>query len=435
MNLRSKLLKGEAKIAVWGSGYIGFSTAAFYAVKGVKSICYDINPRIVEAISRGQPPPHIPTLQDWVPFKLSDAMPNIEATLDYKRVVSDDKVAVHFIAVNTERNGRPWKEALEDVVSKICEGGKKLVVIESTITPSWVDWVLDKLRGFKVAVAPRRDWFDDPSKTLESLPRVVGANSREALEEAKEVLGIVCKHLVEVSDCKVAAIVKAYENAQRFLNIILAEEFARAYPELNAIEVYRAAATKWNVQYLEARLGIGGYCIPLAPQYIIESATVKEELKALHAGIQEWFERRQLNSVISSITRRAPKRGRIAVLGLSYKRDTRVPWLSPSIELVKKLIEMGYEVYVHDPYFKPSELEELGIGEAKYVSVEEAISSADVVVLSIGHRAYRSINPLTLTDELRGKHLLDVEGIWEHAKEELVNRGVQYYRVGDQNWL
>ncbi|RLF22502.1 MAG: hypothetical protein DRJ68_01435, partial [Thermoprotei archaeon] len=194
MNLRSKLLKGEAKIAIWGSGYIGFSTAAFYAVKGVKSICYDINPRIVKAISRGQPPPHIPTLQDWVPFKLSDAMPNIEATLDYKRVVSDDKVAVHFIAVNTERNGRPWKEALEDVVSKICEGGKKLVVIESTITPSWVDWVLDKLRGFKVAVAPRRDWFDDPSKTLESLPRVVGANSREALEEAKEVLGIVCKH-------------------------------------------------------------------------------------------------------------------------------------------------------------------------------------------------------------------------------------------------
>ena len=41
--LAKKLLFGETRIVVFGAGYIGYSTAAFYAKKGVHSLLIDID--------------------------------------------------------------------------------------------------------------------------------------------------------------------------------------------------------------------------------------------------------------------------------------------------------------------------------------------------------------------------------------------------------
>src|SRR6218665_2137603 len=46
----------SGKLAVVGMGYIGLPTATVLATRGIQVVGVDVNPRIVEAISRGETP-------------------------------------------------------------------------------------------------------------------------------------------------------------------------------------------------------------------------------------------------------------------------------------------------------------------------------------------------------------------------------------------
>ena len=51
MNIYKKyLLSREKKIGVWGTGYIGLSTMAYFAREKIESIGYDVDPKKVDDI-------------------------------------------------------------------------------------------------------------------------------------------------------------------------------------------------------------------------------------------------------------------------------------------------------------------------------------------------------------------------------------------------
>lgn len=399
---------------------MGFTTAAFFANNGVEVICYDINPNVVKAINEGKPPPHLITLGNWLPFNLSEIKRKIHATSDYKEIKDVD---ANIIAVNTEKNGEPWSKALEDVVSKIkkiSSGG--LVIIESTIPPSWCKFVSKTLKDFDVAVAPRRDWYDDPTKTVATIPRVVGADTPEALEKAKNVLKVICEQVVPVSSCEAAALSKSVENTQRFLILSLAEELASAYPNVNVTEVLQASATKWNFLPSRPQIGIGGVCVPLAPQYLLEGATTPEELSTVITALKKWKQRKHMRTVASIL-----KGKKVAILGLSYKRDVKVPLVSPPLELATYLHNSGNDVYVHDPYFSESEIK---VG--RWINYPEELPKVDAIVVGVGHSFYDKC-PIEFLK--KGTLVLDAEWTWNENADALKAAGIKYLRVGDKGWL
>lgn len=408
------------RIAVWGAGYMGFTTAAFFANKGVEAVCFDINPNVVKAINEGKPPPHLITLGDWLPFSLNDIKHKIHATSNYREIKDVD---ANMIAVNTEKDGAPWSKALEDVTSKIKQGiSGGLVIIESTIPPSWCRFVTKTLKGFDVAVAPRRDWYDDPSKTVATIPRVVGADTPEALEKATNILKVICEQVVLVSSCEAAALSKSVENTQRFLIISLAEELASAYPNVNVNEVLQASATKWNFLASRPQIGIGGVCVPLAPQYLIEGATSPDELSTVITALKKWKQRKHSRTVASML------RGKkVAVLGLSYKSDVKVPQVSPALEMVSYLDNAGTDVYVHDPYFSETE-----ITTGRWLKYPEELSKVDAIVVGVSHSFYKKC-PIEFIK--KGTLILDAEWAWAQYAKALKDAGARYLRVGDKGWL
>ena len=137
--LRAELLRGDRKVGVWGTGFIGYSTLANFAVNGVKCLGTDTNPSIVQAINDGRIP--VPSMEYWLGFNpkpLVDAR-MIEATTDWRQLLKDE-VAVHMVAVPTEKGDKPWDGALADVTEKMAKIDRKpnnppLMIIESTLTP------------------------------------------------------------------------------------------------------------------------------------------------------------------------------------------------------------------------------------------------------------------------------------------------------------
>src|SRR5438309_2663249 len=370
MSLKVRLQTQKSRVAVWGTGFIGLSTMAYFARRGIKCIGYDLAPQIVEEINNGKIT--LTGLQQWLGFSIGPLVKNglMHATTNVSEILDDPATKVHFIAIPTERNGKPWDGALFDVSKKLSakkvENGPDLVIVESTLAPGQCDNILvDTLkksgrqipRDFLVAVAPRRDWFDNPGLNLNTIPRVVGGIDEESTKEATSVASIVCSKIVPVSSHRVAELVKSTENSFRALNIAFANALSRSYPNVDVNELISAAATKWNYVAHYPGIGTGGYCIPLAPKYLLEGATNKGNQLDFLAMINTINESQ--TDFVSDLVAKALPGSKVGILGLSYKRNLKVHVLSPSLSLAEGLQKKGKEVLIHDPFYSADEVKQI----------------------------------------------------------------------------
>jgi UDP-N-acetyl-D-mannosaminuronic acid dehydrogenase len=77
-----------------------------------------------------------------------------------------------------------------------------------------------------------------------------------------------------VSKIEIAEITKIAENAHRYLQIAFAEDLYLYCQEnsINFPELRNALNTKWNVNILEPREGIGGHCLPKDTRMFLQSS-------------------------------------------------------------------------------------------------------------------------------------------------------------------
>jgi len=439
-DVRQDLLSGRKKIAVWGTGFIGYSTMAFMANQGVKCVGVEINEEMIRRINVGEIP--VPGLGPWLGFDVNPLVELglIEATNFFKDVMGDDFVA-HLIAIPTEKGDAPWDGALMDVITKIAVGvkGRKtplLVIIESTLTPGRTDSVvipifkklgLEVGKDVFVGIAPRRDWFVDKDKTLKKLPRIIGGTTPETTMLMEEVLGIVVDTLLHAPDHRHAEMIKSIENAYRHMGITLANQLTLAYPHLDMREVLRLVGTKWNCPTYVPSYGTGGYCIPLSSQYVLLGTDKKEELSLLTNTIAT--DSRMAMRVAQSIIDRGAKR--VGILGLAYKGDLKVHILSPTLKLVKYLSEHGVSVKVNDPQYSADEIQKAVACET--FEYPEGLDEFDTVLIVADHREYGFVPNDEVKKHLKNcKLILDNTNIWSDMK---FSGSLKYFQSGNAGWL
>jgi len=442
MNFRCQLIDGKAKLGVWGTGYIGLTTMINFAKSGVYCVGYDVDARAVESLSRGEL--HIPTLDYWLGYKPDKAlMGMIRATGDWRDMLAED-IKVHLIAIPTERNGDPWFEPLEDVITKLSNrkpsiDNPDLIIIESTLTPGMFDKVvvgiLEKAElavgwEFLIGIAPRRDWFDSPEKNLKALARVIGGTNPETSEAMRDVLGIICDKLIVVPDTKIVEMVKATENSILHICATYACQMASAYPDVDVGEVFRLAATHWRIPLYYPSVGTGGYCIPVSSKYIRDGAPHPEFL-----GLTKETLRSDYNQpyYIAEVMFKKAHGGAIGILGLSYKRDLKVHTLSPVLRIAEGLKQIGVVVKVFDPYYAAEEIRRIvGVDTFRY---PDDLSQFAGLIIVPPHRLFGQTPKNVLFEHLReGQTILDNEGIWSKWKDDFIAKGIDYHRVGDKGW-
>src|SRR5881628_78488 len=417
---------------------------AYYAKNGIRCVGYEIVPETVRSINAGEI--SLAGLAQWLGFSAVPLVKNglMHATSKVKEILDDSSIKVHFISIPTERKGKPWDGALQDVSKKLAakkvENGPDLVIVESTLSPGQCDKVLVSTmrrsgravpEEFQVAVAPRRDWFDNPGLNVHTIPRVVGGLDEESRGAAMDVLGIICSKLVPVSDHRIAELVKSTENSFRALNIAFANTLSRAFPDIDTIELINAAATKWNYLAHYPGIGTGGYCIQLEPQYLVEGATNPgnhlDFLKMINV-----INESQTDFVGETISKNLA-RSSIGILGLSYKRNLKVHVLSPTLDMAKNLKAHKKEVYIHDPYYSASEIK--SIAGTDSFEFPRDLSKFDSIVVAVAHSQYADVPVPTLLKSIKkGTLVVDAEGTWESYKHFFLENGIDYRKIGDAGW-
>ena len=120
-----------------------------------------------------------------------------------------------------------------------------------------------------------------------------------------------------VSSVEVAELTKIVENAHRYLQIAFAEELY-LYCKSNSIsfsELRESLNTKWNVEVLEPRDGIGGHCLPKDTRMFINSSnTIRSKILQAAMEIDEDY-REYIQS--------REKRGSIGSVAINKDRKTQ----------------------------------------------------------------------------------------------------------------
>ena len=437
MNYKSLLKSKKFKIAVWGTGYIGLSTMVYFAKKKIKCVGYDINKDKIKKINSGTLP--LEDLKKWFGFDIKGLVKQnyLKATSNYKNLISEDFL-VHFIAIPTERNGKPYYKPLINVlnnISKIKKDRKQtpLVIVESTLAPKVSDKKIipflkrKKLiigKNILLSIAPRRDWFIEGGKNLENLDRVYGSTDKKSTKVTKDVLSIVCKKLHTASSYKVSEMVKSVENAYRHMDITLANQLSLAFPKDNMREVLKLVGTKWNVEAFHPGIGAGGYCIPLSSRYILSQVKNINKLSLLRETIKTDDGMGKL--IANSIAKRGLKK--IGILGLSYKGDLKVSVLSKVIPLIKHLTKKRLKVKLYDPYFSKKEIYEAA--KVKVFNFPKDLPNFDCLIISVDHKQFKIPKKILENHIKNCKLIIDHDGAWK--KYNLKNN---YHLSGDDGWL
>jgi UDP-N-acetyl-D-mannosaminuronic acid dehydrogenase len=295
------------KVVVIGLGQLGLPVAKYVKEKGFDAYGYDISEK---------------------------AMAVAESNFGIKKASNFNDFDVLVICVSTHVPNdmfSPQVEGLMSVVEKISREAKTgaLISIESTIPKGTSQKVFEKLdHRLHVVHAPHR-WYalEEQDHGVNQL-RILGGVSKCCLQEglrfydgkagsdneAEAAAASAEVHALSipmhpVSSIEVAELTKIIENAHRYLQIAFAEELY-LYCRTNNIsftELRDSLNTKWNVEVLEPRDGIGGHCLPKDTKMFINSSNAIRS-KILQAAIEidedyrEYIQRRDRESNPTSIT-------------------------------------------------------------------------------------------------------------------------------------
>jgi nucleotide sugar dehydrogenase len=244
----------------------------------------------------------------------------------------------------------------------------------------------------------------------------------------KEVLGIVCDTILQAKDHRHAELVKSIENAYRHVEITLANQLSLAYPDIDMREVLALVGTKWNIGTYHPSFGTGGYCIPLASQYVLAGTNDTDRLSILTSAIQT--DRDLPGTVAETVVRKGAEK--VGILGLAYKGDLKVHTLSPTLRIVSHLKQKDVAVKVHDPYYTAEEIKQ--ICGAETFRFPDDLGQFDTILIVADHRNYQAIPKNKILSNLKNcKLILDNAGIWDGF--DFARAGIEYHLAGTENWL
>ena len=444
-----RIRDGVLTVAVVGLGWMGLPTACLYAEAGAKVIGVDMNPKIVERISRGEPTIDEPGLT--VMLKKAIRSGRFTVTTNSEEAASNSDILFIIVPTMIDKQKHADYSSVEDACARVGKNIKpgSLIIFESTCGPGVTERVVKETvekysglqvgQGFGLAYSPIRAMGGRAVQDLQSYSKVVGATDKKSLEAACAALSVIVKgELIRVKDIKSAELSKLFETIYRDVNIGLANEFALLCEEIGVdyLETMRAANTQPYSHLHSTGVGVGGHCLPVYP-YLLTSETY-----ALDAKLRIVLDARKINDLMPRhvaklasdglrVCGKSLKRAKVAVVGISYRPNVKETRFSPSLDLISILKKRGARVISFDPLFNASEMESMGLTSEP--TLRRAIEKADCVILTVAHNEFKDMDTIELAARMSKQGLIiDCTGTVDPVSVE--KSGLVYRGIGRGLW-
>ena len=379
----------SASVAVVGLGRIGLPLALSFADHGCSVLGVDREQSVLDQIKSGR-----------MPFKETGTQELLERVLDSDRLqltqqIQDASEADYIVLTlgtpalaQIEIDVSQIRQAVDDLLPVLRPG--QTIILRSTVGPGTTEWLagyLRQKRGFEigrdlyVAHVPERIAVNHFLEEIEDLPTIVGGVCDHCGERAAALFEVFGAEIVQTTPVQ-AELAKIWTNILRYAQFAL--------PNLLMMQCEQHGANVFEVIDLINRdYPRGGMAMPglTAGTCLRKDFTFSEErspapgmllaVSRVHETVPLFLVeglKRRLNGTLQD--------KKVAVLGLTFKRDTDDPRDSLSFKLIRMLERELCHVARHDP-FLPDQSDPL----------EEALSGAEAVVIATNHSEYDGLLP------------------------------------------
>jgi len=383
-------------VAIVGLGRIGLPLALSFADRGLEVIGVDREPRVLDQVRDGR-----------MPFQETGTEELLERILPTGRLrlterIQDAAEASHLLLtlgtpthVHIEIDVSQIRGAIDDLLPLLREG--HTIILRSTVGPGTTEWVagyLEQRRGFMVgedifvAHVPERIAVNHFLEEIATLPCVVGGVGAGSGESAGRLFEVFGTEIVQTTPVQ-AELAKIWTNILRYTQFAL--------PNLLMMECEQYGASVFDVVDLInhdyprggiARPGLtAGTCLrkdfafseerSRAPGMLLAVSRVHESVPLF---LVEGLKRRLGGSLRDC---------KVAVLGLTFKRDSDDVRDSLSIKLIRLLERELAHVARHDPF----------VAEGTE-SLDSALAGARAVIVATNHSEYDDLLPRLPADAL-----------------------------------
>jgi UDP-N-acetyl-D-mannosaminuronic acid dehydrogenase len=373
----------EKSVSVIGLGRVGLPLALSFAERGLRVLGVDHDPAVLESIrSRRMPFAEAGTQELLDRVSQTGRLELTERAADATRA-QDIVITIGTPSFShIESDLRQVRAAVDDLLPLLAPG--HAVILRSTIAPGTTEFVagyLEKRRSLRVgedvfvAHAPERIAAGRFLQEISTLPCIIGGVGDASTDRAATLFDVFGAPIVKTTPVQ-AELAKIWTNILRYATFAL--------PNLLMMDCERYGANVFEViELINRDYPRGGIAMPgltagtclrkdfafseersNAPGMLLAVSRVNE---AVPLFLVEGIKRR-----IGSLASR-----KVAVLGLTFKRDTDDERDSLSHKLIRLVERELADVAVCDPH-APSPTQPF----------EEAVQDADVVIVATNHSEF-----------------------------------------------
>jgi UDP-N-acetyl-D-mannosaminuronic acid dehydrogenase len=407
------------KVCIIGQGYIGLPTAALFTRNHCEVVGVDVNEEIVNNLNKGIIHIEEPGISEIIKNAIENNV--------YTASLTPQKADAFIITVPTPYIVENYSCDLSYVISA-CESilpyleKGNTVIIESTIAPMSTDETIKPIfekAGFEIgkdlylAHCPERVL---PGKIIEELihnDRIIGGVTPECSKKASEVYGQFVEGELMLTEAKTAELSKCMENTFRDVNIALANELAKVCAEIgvNALDVIRLANKHPRVNLHSPGPGVGGHCLAIDPYFIYAKAPETAKIIKLARDTNN-----SMPGFVCEYVEKIIDKGKIAILGVSYKGNTGDDRESPAYEIIAKLMQKNYEISIHDPHIK----------NENFTSLDEATKDCDLILILCDHNEFKCLDYDLIKENMGNPIIFDTKNIIKEVPD-----GIKLYNYGN----
>ncbi len=362
--LLEKTQTRDARIAIYGLGYVGLPLALRFVEAGFATIGFDVDADKVEKLNAGKS--YIERIPDRAIARAVNA--GLTASGDYALTAAADALII-CVPTPLGKHKEPDLSYVTGTMDGIAPHLRRgqLVSLESTTYPGTTEEeLLPRIaaRGFSVGediflvYSPEREDPGNPDFNTRTIPKICGGHTANCLQAGTALYGAAIDQVVAVSTTRAAEMTKLLENIYRAVNIGLVNELQLVADKMgiDLLEVIDAAATKpFGYTPFYPGPGMGGHCLPIDPFYLAWKAKEYgvhskfiELAGEVNANMPAWY----VEKAVTELNRAGkPVMGAsILILGVAYKKNMDDLRESPALKMIELLHAKGANITYTDPH-------------------------------------------------------------------------------------
>ena len=182
-------------------------------------------------------------------------------------------------------------------------------------------------------------------------------------------------------------------------------------------------------EHLRAGPGYGGLCFPKDTIALVQTARNAGSPIRIVEQVVEINNQRKINMAlrVQSELGGSVHAKIVTILGLAFKPGTDDIRDSPSITIIRKLMELGAIIHAHDPLAKAN-AESVLENVTFFDDVYEAVRGADAVVFATAWDGYRELDLDHLLADLTDPVVIDLHNLFD--AQELHSKNIKFVGIG-----